>query len=240
MAVISWRTDVNTRILDSTTISTGEGGWKEDSSENGFKQRRAVSLAVPDKYQVTMDFDWLEKDENGNSEFDRFLSWYKYRHMYGTNPFWFESIARFNINGPITTEDNKPVMCQYKITSGLSFSKSGFCMRCTMTWEDVYTGIVQAKIPSSEIDHLEAENGKLYIIYSNTPDEYPSPTSNSFYYSKNLESTDLSDFTKFEISRTELSGSKGIFYTTSLESGTYKIVLDGNFDDDNYHLVMTY
>lgn len=243
MSVISWRTDVNTKILDSTSITVGENAWVEDSSSNGFKQRRPNSLVNSTKFQVTMDFNWLDKDSNGNSEFDRFVNWYKYRHEYGSNPFYFESISRFNINGPIIGSDGNPIMCQYKITSAPQFQKSGFCMRCTMTWEEVYAGIIQAEIPEFSVDYINAERGSIYVTYTQIPSEVPSPATHEFFYSSNITSKNISDYTKINIDRVSLSGLTAKFIvdnnTKNLPAGNYKIILGKDFSKTNYQTVVT-
>lgn len=170
--VIGWAKNVNKRILDSTSIQIGEGGYVEDKGENNsvVSERRLTSLFSPDKFEVQMDFDWLEKDENGMSEFDRFISWYKYVHKRGVNPFWFPSITKFDTQGPISkrnpiTGELSP-LCQYKITSGIKPVKSGFSMRCSMTWVEVYCGpgIIIAQ-PENFPDRIVVENGKVSCFF---------------------------------------------------------------------------
>lgn len=242
MSVISWRTDVNTKIIDSTTITIGENAWVEDSSANGYKQRRASSLVNSNKFNVTMDFNWLEKDADGNSEFDRFCNWYKFRHQYGVNPFYFESIERFNINGPIIGSDGNPVMCQYKITSAPNFSKSGFCMRCTMTWEEVYSGIIQTKLPVFRIDHIEASRGQIIVQYTDIPDEVPNPETHKFYQNSDYLSTDITDYTRVYIDRCYLKGKVATFITDietkNLPSGKYKFILGEDFSISEYQTII--
>lgn len=229
MSVISWRTDVNTKILDSTSITIGENAWVEDSSSNGYKMRRAKSLVNSNKFQVTMDFNWLDKDKNGDSEFDRFCNWYKFRHEYGSNPFYFESIERFNINGPVLASDGNPLMCQYVITSAPSFQKSGFCMRCTMTWEEVYSGIIQVNTPTFAVDALLAERGKLYLTFTAIPEEIPNIETFDFFRTNKLTSTDMSDYTRVYIGRSFIDGKKATFITDEatlkLPAGTYKFIV---------------
>lgn len=195
MISVGWPVNVNTKIIDSTTISIGEGGFIEDQSSNGFKYRRATSLASPDKYNVTMDFNWLEKDENGLSEFDRFVRWFKYKHQYGANPFWFDSIARFSINGPVYDDSGNVVQCKYKIASALNTQKSGFCMRVTMTWEEVYVGEIEYTEKDLTLDRLEGKKGEITLVY-NRPftTETPTPEWYSFSYAV-AGTTDISQFT---------------------------------------------
>ena len=54
-------------------------------------------------------------------------------------------------------------------------------MRCTMTWEEVYTGVIQVEEEQGGIiTGINAENGKIYVTYSKLPTELPSPTSDLF------------------------------------------------------------
>lgn len=141
--IIGWATGVNKKILDSTSISIGDKGFVEDSGDSSsFTERRLNTLYAPDTYNVFMDFDWAVKDEDGNSELDRFVNWYKYRHKRGVNPFEFPSISKFNVYGSTKT-------CYYQITSPLAMQKSGYCMRVSMTWKEYYSGIIE--IPDVEI-----------------------------------------------------------------------------------------
>lgn len=173
---IAWPVGVNQRVIDQTTIKVGEGGYEEDEANNGIQsERRLTSLAIPDKFSVVMDFDWLIKDSDGNSEWDLFVRWYKYSHKRGVNPFIFPSITRFTVNGPVAT-------CRYRITSGLSPQKSGFCYRVTMDWEEVYTGgiliepLTSVFNDKSRIDHVESRCGNIAIMYKSPltriPEEY--------------------------------------------------------------------
>lgn len=154
MKIIGWATGVNKKILDSTSITLGDKGFVEDSGDTGaFQERRLTSLYSPDTYNVTMDFDWLEKDENGKSELDRFVDWYKYRHKRGVNPFEFPSISNFNIFGSTKT-------CYYKITSAPSMQKSGFCMRVTMIWQEYYSGVIEIPDQVIGVNAVEVEVGQ--------------------------------------------------------------------------------
>lgn len=235
MSVVAWRTDVNTNILDSTTIETGENGFKEDSTESGFKQRYATSLVCSDIYQVTMDFDWLIKDENGLSEFDRFKNWFKYVHQNGSNPFWFESIERFNIHGPVRDENGNPLMCLYAITSKLSFVKSGFCMRCTMTWKEVYNGLIEIPEETSpSIDHISAVNGKIFVQYTSVLTYRPTPSDFEFKYCSllNGDGSSLSQYKSFpNVYRAYLDSNTAVYSVSKLPSGSYKIILDNDIEN---------
>lgn len=160
MNVIGWPSNVNQKVLSDTTIITGDGGFKEDKSDNGWSQRRANSFIYPDKYNVVMDFDWEIEDINGMTEYNRFLNWYKFISANGANVFEFPSINKqLNINGSAK-------MCHYKITSPLNQTESGSCMRITMTWEEVFSGYIEASFHQPTIQSITREaNGKCLLTY---------------------------------------------------------------------------
>ena len=153
--IIGWPMGVNKKILDSTSITVGEKGYSEDAGDAGvFSERRLNSLYAPDTYPVSMDFNWLEKDENGKSELDRFVDWYKYRHKRGVKPFEFPAISNFNIRGSIKT-------CYYKIISAPTMQKSGFCMRVSMQWTEVYRGLIEIPDAIVSVNTVEVKVGQL-------------------------------------------------------------------------------
>lgn len=235
MTEVGWPVNVNTKILDSTTISIGEGGFVEDSSSNGFKYRRATSLANPNKYQVTMDFDWLTKDANGLSEYDRFVRWFEYKHQYGANPFWFDSITRFSINGPVYDGSGNIVQCKYKISSALNCQKSGFSMRVTMTWEEVYVGIIEIQEDQLVLDRTEGKLGEITLVFSTKITTTLSPTSHYFYYAI-AGTTNPDNFIALpSATRTRSKTEKSVtFYMdmSALVTGVpYTIIVDRQFRD---------
>lgn len=167
-----WLDTVNKRILESTTFTPSSGGKIDFSGANGeFSDRRLSEEYVPNQYSVSMDFDWLNLDSNGQSEFDRFVDWYIYGHKYGVNAFTFPAIDNVNSKGCyrcyyLASDGQKTFITEsayilgktsadkdryfrvdysdtqydkYRITSALTASKSGFCMRVAMTWENVVT-----------------------------------------------------------------------------------------------------
>lgn len=182
MEIVGWATYVNQVILEDTSITVGEGGYVEDSVSNGFKERRLTSLAVPDTFSVVMDFDWSEKDSDGLTEYDRFVKWYKYVHKRGTNPFWFPCITKHPVTNLTYTDASKE--CLYCITSALQPQKSGLSMRVTMTWEEVYSGIVDVSDKTATIDHIEAYDGYMFVYYTPSLPEYLPVTSKSKVYYK--------------------------------------------------------
>lgn len=77
MVYINWPDDVNIVILDSTSLTVGDGATVVDDTDGGRKLVRLKTSSCPDTHQVSMDFNWTEKDENGLTEWDRFWLWYK-------------------------------------------------------------------------------------------------------------------------------------------------------------------
>lgn len=184
MSLIRWPSSVNKRIIDSTTISIGENGYVENKSDSGnFTDRYLTSLFSPDTYQVVMDFDWNEKDSNGDSEFDRFVKWYKYDEQRGANAFEFPSITRFGVNGSgkylteLGESESKRTysagssveLSRYKITSALQPQKSGFSFRVTMTWQEVFSRTIEFKdktaVPQTDLSDV-TEVGRIFVQYN--------------------------------------------------------------------------
>lgn len=184
MSLIRWPANVNRKIIDSTTITIGENAYTENKSDSGnFSDRYLTSLFSPDTYQVVMDFDWQEKDSNGDSEFDRFVKWYKYDEQRGTNAFEFPSLTRFGVNGSgyYRTElgessadkryraGNSVELSRYRITSALQVQKSGFCFRVTMSWIEVFTKTIEfpdkEAVPQTDTSDTSVL-GRIVVQYS--------------------------------------------------------------------------
>lgn len=191
MKVVGWPNNVNMKILAETSITTGEGGFVEDSSSNGHKERRATSLVTPRKYNVTMDFDWggagsefqSPRDANGLTEYDRFENWYKFVHQKGTCPFWFPCITKQSIDN--LQPDERSTMCLYKITSTMNESQSGYSQRITMTWEEVYSGIINIPYQVITLTSVSGRNGKAKLFFDKIPDTIPLITDITLEISKN-------------------------------------------------------
>lgn len=173
---IAWADNVNQKIIDSTSLDIGSKGFVDNKSSDGVvNERNLTSLSAPDTFNVVMDFDFAERDENGLSEFDRFITWFKYVHKRGTIPFRFPAITRFGVDGPINptnpiTGENQ--LCLYKITSGIRPSKSGLAMRCSMTWEEVYSGAGILAVPSTLLlDRMSVSNGRFEAFFNHKPSE---------------------------------------------------------------------
>ena len=181
---IGWPTNVNKIILDSTTVTVGENAVITDSMETGgIKKRRLKCANPPDKFQVTMEFDFSKKDSNGLTELDRFYTWYKWVHEYGINPFEFPAIL-INSNrqeGYAQSEissDNVPDYEHYIITSAIEGNKSGLSQQIKMTWETFSTDVISIPEETPTISRIEAENGCVKVIYTATPST--EPTSQSY------------------------------------------------------------
>lgn len=182
MEVTGWPNNVNNKILIETTITEGDGGTAEDSMSNGFKARRATSLVTPRKYNVKMDFDWggagsefqFPVDEHGLTEYDRFIRWYKFQHQKGTRPFWFPCITKDSIDN--LQPSDKSGMCLYQITSSLQEQVSGYSMSITMTWEEIYSGILTIPAQSYELKSVVGKNGKATVTFTDIPSTVPLPT----------------------------------------------------------------
>lgn len=183
MSLVRWPPSVNKKIIDSTTITIGENAYVENKSDSGnFSDRYLTSLFSPDSYQVVMDFDWQEKDLNGDSEFDRFVKWYKYDEQRGANPFEFPSITRFGVNGsgyyqselgesaanPKYRAGNSVELSRYRITSALQVQKSGYCYRVTMAWQEVFTKTIEIPSKTAEIlkGQCDVSPGRVTVYYS--------------------------------------------------------------------------
>ena len=229
---ISWADNVNQKIVDSTQINIGEGGYIEDKSSNGVaSERRLSTLTSPDTFNVVMDFDFAKKDINGYSEFDRFINWYKFKHRRGTIPFKFPAITRFGIDGPINPVDpftGEERLCWYKITSGVKPQKSGLAMRCSMTWVEVYSGPGITVIPSTlAMDKMTVQNGHIQMFFNHKPAE---PIAEEAFTLQYRLTTDV-DFTDTPITRMVVDGNRYLFDFDDLEDGTYFIRL--NWNDTN-------
>ena len=198
---IGWGNHVNKVILDSTTVSVGNGAFVEDSIETGgIKKRRMINANPVDKYKVKMAFDFVEKDANGYTELERFYAWYKYTHKYGTNPFKFPAILiNSNRQSGFSTEDTNYIAQRiingdtsakmpdneyYVITSALEGAKSGHSLEIDMDWESYPTSVFTVPEGQSEVDHIEAENGWVDVILTSEPASEPIETTFDVYCSK--------------------------------------------------------
>lgn len=178
MAYCGWPVNVNKIILDSTTVTVGEGATVTDSLENGGQKKSRLTCGnPPDKFSVTMAFDFSEKQYDGYTEIENFWTWYKFVHKYGTVPFQFPAILiNSNRQQGYSQEDvgygKIPDTEYYRITSAVEGAKSGLSQEVTMTWETYATGVIQIEEEEFGIDHIEPVNGEIKVILSETSPSY--------------------------------------------------------------------
>lgn len=176
MAYIGWANNVNKIILSSTSVTVGEGATVTDNLEAGGLKKTRVSCANPaDKYSVTMEFDFVNKDDNGLTELDRFYIWYKWSHCYGANPFMFPAILlNSNRQSGYSPESQNYDYEYYVIESAVDGNKSGLSQEVKMTWKTFATGPINIPDDTSAVDHITAENGCVTIFLTSTPSTEPS------------------------------------------------------------------
>lgn len=140
---IGWNPKVNKIILDSSTISVGKDATKSDNQQ-GKKRSILAEAFTPDEFSIEMDFNWVTPiTDDGKTEYQLFLDWYRYEHKYGTVPFEFPQILYSGYTGILIYDEDKPIKTEYyKIVNGLDCSKNGFDVRVKMTWKNVYSGVV--------------------------------------------------------------------------------------------------
>lgn len=211
---IGWPTNVNRIIIDSTTITAGEGTVVNEM-ETGVDDVSLKSSFIPDVVNVTMDFDFAEKDENGLSEYDRFMIWYKFVHKRGTVPFEFPTIAKYG-------KEELSEISTYRITTSPTQSKRGLAFRVTMTWKEDFKEIIKVKTQPPTIQGLFADNGYVLIDYSSMPSTIPTTDSYTFtIFSQGYQST-------LNITKVEVDEDFAYFYFQKKESGEYTIRLVEN------------
>lgn len=174
---IGWPTNVNRTILDSTNLTIGENALDSDAMGNGLKRSVQKNGFVPEKYEVTMTFNWTKPvADTGKNEFQLFEEWFKYRHKYGSVPFEFPSII-YSPNpgtGYYDTDVGENVVVEYyKITSGLKCTKSGEEVSVTMTWESVYTGVISIDTPTPACEGIEAHTSFVDVYFTEVSDTAP-------------------------------------------------------------------
>lgn len=193
MQITGWPNNVNQKILDETGITIGEGGFIEDQTSSGFQDRRNTALAVPDSFSVVMDFDWggegsefqFKKDANGDTEYDRFIKWYKFVHKRGAVPFWFPCITKHSVDNLSASTHSD--MCLYKITSSLQPKQSANSMRIQMTWKEIYSGTIAITEDDGGIDRIEAYSDHCDIIYKKELSVQPLYNQFDFYYQQKTQ-----------------------------------------------------
>lgn len=233
---IGWATNVNKEIIDSTTISVGNGATVEDSIETGGqKKKRLVSANPPDKYNVTMAFEFVTKGADGLTELERFYAWYKYRHCYGVNPFLFPAILiNSNRQQGMSQEDVDYIVARiahgdpnaklpdneyYVITSAIEGSKSGNHLEISMTWETYATGAFTISAETSTVDHIVAENGYVDVYLTSTPSSEPTPNTWELKINDTVTTVDYCYFDGDLTAR--------LYFEEETTAGTYTVDVSG-------------
>lgn len=233
---IGWPVNVNKTIIDSTSVTVGESATVTDSLETGGqKKRRLVSANPPDKYSVTMAFDFVEEDTNGLTELERFYSWLKYEHCYGVNPFEFpailinsnrqegesqesiEHIIQRIANGDASAR--LPDKEYYAITSAVEGSKSGHSLEMKMTWETYATGAFSIPNNNIEVDHITASNGYVDIVQTATPTSEPTTATWSMKINNVTEAVTACVFDGNVTTR--------YYFTPKTTAGSYVVTISG-------------
>ena len=247
---IGWANNVNKEILDSTTISVGDGAAAEDSLESGGqKKRRLVSANPPDKYSVTMAFNCVDKNltpsgaviNDNLTELERFYAWYKHSHCYGTNPFLFPAILinsnRKNGESQETIEHiierikngdptaKLPDNEYYIITSAVEGTKSGHHLQINMTWETYATGAYTIPDDTSTIDHIEAENGCVTVYLTSMPQTEPTIDTWQLSISKDAATAVSETITAFSY---DGNVTAKLYFTPKTVAGSYVAYVENN------------
>lgn len=218
---IGWAIGVNKVILDSTTISIGDGAVRTDELENGHKQSELKSAYVPEKYPVKMSFNWVKPvGDTGKTEYQLFTEWYKYRHKCGVVPFEFPKIL-YSPNTGLKVYDDPSGNTQYtefyKITSASEGSKSGEDIAVSMTWEAVYTGTVSIPTPEPEVYGIVAHTKYIDVIFTKVSDT--APTSSHFTIYRNGNTMAKTGYV--------FDGSVARIYHSEVQTGTFTIQIVG-------------
>lgn len=204
MEYLGWAKNVNQIILDSTQISIGTNAVKTDTLESGKSKNRLVCTNPPESYQVTMDFDWLNKDSSGLTEKDRFFYWYQYKLKFATNCFRFPSILLGN---------NSNTYEWYRITSAVAGQKSGNSIRVTMTWESSYEEVVVITKETPTVEKVRFNKSYVTLYFTDEPETYPSAS----------DITIKDEDTSISILSFKASGSKIRYYYSDLSTGNHKM-----------------
>lgn len=234
MKLIGWAANVNQIILDSTTVTVGEGATVSDTIESsGQKRFRLACSNPPDKYNVKMAFDCMAQDKNGLTELERFYAWLKWAHCFGLNPFQFPAIllnsnrkrnylehdSQDDHGGHPVIYNKKTDYEYYTITSTAEAQKSGNSMEVSMTWQTYSSGYIKITDTETEIDHISASNGCVAVFYKNTLSSYPAV--NSF--------TLTVDGAAEKIKRLTYDGEQTVYlyFSKKTEAGTYRAQVGG-------------
>ena len=251
MAYCGWAVDVNKIILDSTSVSVGDGAKVTDELEaGGLKKSRLTCSNPPDRFSVVMEFDFSERkyDVNGRlyTEIELFWSWYKNVHKFGTVPFQFPAIlinsnrqkgyaqsdieagTLYDAKGNVVSRNLVPDTEYYCITSAVDGSKNGLCQQVSMTWETYATGVLQVVDEGFGITAIKAHNGYVEVVMSEPMPSYePNSATWAAKYSKDGGSMKTLAITGciFDGDRTAT-----LWFDEFTVAGTYELYID-SFSD---------
>lgn len=232
MNVIEWALGVNRTVTNETTPSIGENALISDKSENGNEMSRLTASNSPDNFSVSMWFSHSTQDSfyrnhtdaDGNhiTEWDAFLTWFKYVAQMGTIPFYFA-----DINDP--TGKKKAI---YKIKSnGLPKGQThGDKVKCQMTWVEVFNGSIT--IPEQHLisDTIDLTNGQIEFRFlepltDSDLDIDDTNFSASYEYGETFE--ELSDRGNLVIHGFDFDGYKSalLYFDEFRNAGVYRITV---------------
>lgn len=244
LSYCGWANHVNRIILSSTGVTVGDGAIVSDSLESGGqKKSRLVSSNPPDKFSVTMAFDFSTPVYNNYTELDLFWLWYKNVHKFGTVPFEFPAIllnsnrqagdSQEAINHIINRINNGDTTAKlpdrefYCITSAVNGSKEGLSQKVTMTWETYATSTIQVEDEEYTVDDYSvSENGYIHILLRGDPQPQTLPSSVTWTVQKSTDSG--TTWSNIEIKNCAYNSEDNSVYLlyNPLPTGRYLIKID--------------
>lgn len=226
MEIKNWPVGVNRIILSDSGFGHNKNAVISDKSENGSEMSRLSASGSPDEWKVNMYFSNSRNDsffkKYGETEWERFVKWFKYGISMGTLPFYFSKVG--------DTEEKK--VCVYKIRSdGMpNYTFQGINVRVSMTWLEVFNDYISVTFDEPHIDSLCALNGHVEMWYSDRPEVTPEKEQFAFTYDFTGED---GSFTHEELVMEDFlyDGNKScVFYYPSFETkGIYEITLVQTF-----------
>lgn len=221
---IGWSSRVNKIILDSSSVTVGKDATISDDTTSGKKITILKGTYVPYEYSIEMDFNWADIIEDiGKTEYQVFLDWYEYEHKYGTVPFSFPKIIYSPRTGITIVDSKTPSENEYyKIIGPLECSKRGNDMRVKMTWQTVYTGIIQIPQFSPQMNGITKAT-KSYVEVSFSTVSMTEPLLEDFRVTVNGSNVQINGYI--------FDSFKGrLYFTTPLSSQKYviSVIYNGN------------
>lgn len=170
MTIVSWPSGVNRIVTSESSVDLGRDGVKTDKSENGSEMSRPSSLGTPNIWSVSMWFsnakDDFYRQHNNKTEWKVFQEWFKFRTRNGVFPFHFSAI-----DDPSDTTES----AVYKIVGeGLpKGTPTGDQMKVTMTWKEVFTGVIEVPNYEPEADYIDVTSGQIDFRFTEALEEAP-------------------------------------------------------------------